>query len=433
MTHAVTHARIVDLTLKNILSTHEAYTRAVGEIFLKPFGIDYAKKYFSTDQKAVAEIIARNPHLKPDDFVTLRKDRPYLIMNATLFIPVSNSGDCPKYAVYPFEFTPLYSGLKAKESVKGIDNQVIGGFFVESFGFGTKLKEKIAGKESVIAVPGKNRFTLCEPVGTSGEAVEMEAVKWAPLGTLPFPQFKYWNPSDSDSPKTHTYNFGDGGILEDTGVVSLLRRKVKYIAVFLTSPFDTEKPVDPHDSGEMLERYYGYNRVACLFGQPIYNTKRGPDYGKIIPDPYRRTVFDPDQFEDLKNQLQTSKDNGGPIFACGKFKVMENKMFGVEGGWDCCIIWVCADTCTNFNSELPPPIRDQLGKPGELGDFPVVKVFFQNSGHVIQLTAPQANLLGNFAYWMVQSKKRDFKNLLKKKKEKEWKPCIPPPHELEKH
>lgn len=409
MIHAVTNARIIDLTLKNILYTHEAYTRAVGEIFLKPFGIDYDKRYFITNQDAVAKIIARNSQLTPDDFVTLRPDRPFLIMNATFFLPISNPLISRTYQICPFEFTPLYSGLKPREPSTGICDQVIGGFFVESFGFDTTLMEA----EGVIAsvTPGRNRFALCEPVGTSGEAVEGIAVKWAPFATLPFPQFNYWNLSDPASNGTHKYNFGDGGILEDTGVTALLRRRVECMAVFLTNPFDTENPIDPNDKNEMTERYYGYNQVACLFGQPIYNTQPGHDFGKLITDPYQRTVFDPVQFEELKNQLQTSKKTGGPIFASGTYSVQSNEMFGVEGSWSCRIIWMCVDTCTDFNRRLPSSIGEQIGQPGELQDFPVVKVFYQNKRYVIQLTPVQANMLGNFAYWMVKDKQQDFLDL----------------------
>ena len=400
MTAAVTNAEIICLTLKNLLKYgHEAYTRAVGEIFLKPFGIDYSTKYFTTDKYAAQKIIARNTELSLDDFVTLRQDRPYLVMNGTIFVP--NPMVCSKYTVYPFEFTPLYSGLKAVESVKGSYDQVIGGFFVESFGFDTTLKSVDSKKRSATVTPGKYPFTLCEPVGTSGEAVESAAVELGPIGTWPFPQFKYWNPSDSDLPKTPTYNFGDGGLIEDTGVVSLLRRKVANIAVFLTEPFDTNpKSNEPKD---MEERYYGYNQVASLFGQPIYNTKKGCCYGKLIRDPIDRTVFDPSQFEELKNGLQKAKKNGGPIYVYGKYKVVTNRMFGVdvEGYSHCNIIWMCVDTCTNFNKKLPDPVKKKIGKPGELQDFPVVKVFDQNIGHIIQLTRPQAYLLENFAYWMV--------------------------------
>ncbi len=136
MTHSVTHAEIVKLTLENIVYTHEAFTRAVGDIFLKPLGIHFTNKYFTTDQNAVSNIISRNPKLKASDFITLRKNRPYLIMNATIFVPEPQSKDDAtddskhhkkpkkKFKIYPFEFTPLYSGLNARESVRGLDNLV---------------------------------------------------------------------------------------------------------------------------------------------------------------------------------------------------------------------------------------------------------------------------------------------------------------------
>jgi hypothetical protein len=164
----------------------------------------------------------------------------------------------------------------------------------------------------------------------------------------------------------------------------------------------------------MAERFYGYNQVACLFGQKIYDSSCGPNYGKKIPDAYNRKVFCSEEFEELEKGFNRTKKDGGPPFYRSTFHVVDNDMFGVKGGWTCNIIWMCVDTSTKFNKKLCESIRDEIGKyGGPLQDFPVVKVFMQNKGSIIQLKAIQANLLGNFAYWMVKSHCKDFDDFLK--------------------
>jgi hypothetical protein len=82
------------------------YARTLNEFLLTPFGLADPHKLLTLDQLAVARIIANNPALHPENFYTMRPDRPYFIAGAAQAYPLG--ADQRLRAV---EMTPLYTGL----------------------------------------------------------------------------------------------------------------------------------------------------------------------------------------------------------------------------------------------------------------------------------------------------------------------------------
>ncbi|MGZ5008377.1 MAG: hypothetical protein ACXWFI_12215 [Methylobacter sp.] len=397
MTYAVTNADIVGKALAELpLHPFSAYVRAVGDIFLKPFGINGTTCYFSTDANAVSSIIKRNPQLKTSDFVTLKANRPFPIMNTSLM----SQNDVDGSSNFPCDCTPLYVGVKADHSKAGINGQNIGGAFVEPFGFNTPAANNVnptAGTATV--TPGTEMFSLCYPVGTSGEALEQWVMANDPVPGLAFPSYSYWNPSDQGStPVVNKYDFGDGGITDDTGVASLLARGVENIVVFLTEPFDIT--VAQYEA-------VGYNQIASLFGQQIFKWDKQV-YEDANPN---SLMLDPAKFAALQTNVQSQMTAGGPVFWQDSYTVQANSWFGIAGGWTCNILWIFNTVAPKWVQQLPYEVESLL-KTDELSDFPYVKVFVQNLGTVINLTPNQANMLGNFGYWMATSAESEIKSLL---------------------
>lgn len=254
-------------------------------------------------------------------------------------------------------------------------------------------------KGTVVVTPGIEKFSLCYPVGTSGEALEQLVMEKDPLPGLIFPSYSYWNPTDeTPCPEVNTYDFGDGGITEDTGVASLLARGVENIVVFLTEPFDTTTP---------QYRAIGYNQIASLFGQQIFDWK-SQAYADANPN---SLMLDPAKFVALKAGLESAMAAGGPVFWKDSYTVQPNNWFGIAGGWTCNILWIFNSISPNWASKLPADVQALL-QTDELSDFPYVKVFDQNFGSVIKLTPQQANMLGNFGYWMTVSAEAEIQSLL---------------------
>ncbi|MGZ5621452.1 MAG: hypothetical protein ACXWFG_11360 [Methylobacter sp.] len=397
MTYAVTNADIVDKALEELLlHPFSAYVRAVGGIFLEPFGINGTTRYFTTDANAVSNIIKRNPQLKQSDFITLKDNRPFPIMNTSLM----SQNDVDGSSNFPCDCTPLYVGVKALHQGVGMKGQNIGGAFVEPFGFNTPSADNVdQAKGTADVTPGTEIFSLCYPVGTSGEALEQWVMANDPVPRLIFPSYSYWNPSDQvASPVVNAYDFGDGGITDDTGVASLLARGVENIVVFLSEPFDIT--VAQYEA-------IGYNQIASLFGQQIYHWKNQA-YVDANPN---SLMLDPAKFDALKANVQSQMAADGPVFWKDSYTVQANSWFGIAGGWTCNILWIFNTVAPKWAEQLPYDVESLL-KTDELSDFPYVKVFKQNPDTIIKLTPNQANMLGNFGYWMATSAESEIKSLL---------------------
>jgi len=420
MTQACTNALLGRLTFERVAYTHEAYTRAVGHIFLKPFDIDGTNSYFSSDQKAVNNITLRNQSLKTEDFITLyshedqSQSSPYYIMNGSLLSPPTKDANLA-YEAFPFEFTPLYSGLKGNSGPDST-GETIGGYYVESYGFNTTNPTVNTEQGWVDVAEASNKFILSSPVGTSGSALEklLAQIEFADELTLFLPQFNYWNPADlnekqpTDALMTQPYLFGDGGISENTGISALLARKVENVVLFITEPYDIT-PVSTK-SCEQGQRYFGYNQMAHLFGAPYYKKNGSGEH--VLVDAYQpfQKFFKFEDYADVQTQLINAKKNNGPVIITKTLEVQQNLRFGIEGGWNVNVTFVVVDTCDGFNHSLDSSVYSN-GKfvPEELENFPAVCTFGQNmkgdiptkSDPLIQLTPAQANLLANQAYWMI--------------------------------
>lgn len=436
MQAAVAAADIADICIKllgeaNALHTPEnrVYEKAVGECFLNPFGINSPNtvinlnpppanaEFFSSTTGMVTNIQTRNAKIK-NKFMTMASDMPFLIMNATMFVPVTQEGMDPTNYICPFEITPLYCGIKAPQTIPGC-TQSIGGVFVESFGFNTTLSGVQGG---VAQATGTYPFELCQPVGASGAALESMLESAAPELLGCFPQFNYWNPLQSGAPQTEQYDFGDGGCIEDTGITSLLARGVENIGVFLTEPVFFPGTDTVGCSG-FTERVFGYNQIAVLFGAELIDADASVANNQleyISPASTTKQVFENSAFQPLLTSLLNARTAGnGMVVSAPNMTVVANSLFGISqvASYTPNVVWSVIDKASNWATSALSTWMSQ--QDGTLSDFPEVAVFFQNPSNIIELTAPQTNLLADFGYWMVMNNQDIFTGVLE--------PTPPPP------
>lgn len=425
MTHVVTNAPIADLTLKNLAFMHEAYSRAVGTIFLQPFNIPSPvnplvdqRRYFTTDENTLEDIKDRNGDISNDDVLVMVPNRPYLIMNTTMLIPtLAASKKFKDYAHYLFEFTPGYCGMFAAHgNYSGIN---LGGSYLETIGFNTN---PVAVSSDLIQTESDYRFELCQPVGTSGSAIEEMILKKNNLEDQLanfLPAYNYWNPTQfvaaPETVQADTIYFGDGGIIENTGIISLLLRGLSNVAAFLSEPVCFG---DANAADVTKYEIFGYNQIACLFGEKIWYRVDDNSPYQLVADIPSRQVFDNTPvggitpFQQLLQSFIGLRNQGKALVQQQTLTVIANSLFGVKGGYNCNVVWSIIDTCTLFNEALAHDISDRIGKDGDLKNFPKVKVFDENEGEIIQLKAIQANLLGSLAYWMVETNMATYFNVL---------------------
>ncbi|CEM07939.1 unnamed protein product [Vitrella brassicaformis CCMP3155] len=199
----------------------ERYSRAVGRIFLKPFGLFDPEKFFSLDQATVREILQYNTNakLQERDFYTVKgikgyDYRPYLLIDGTILTRRKGKAKLlnffyPKPARYHFEMTPLYVGSGAFHPNAGPEGRPIGGGYIAPHLFDSEKPHHYDADKSLVT---------------------------------------YWSPRSPQDFDVYEHDFDDCGLTDNLGIMALLRPKlrpkVKRIVVFCNSgtPIDKCNP-----------------------------------------------------------------------------------------------------------------------------------------------------------------------------------------------
>ena len=385
--HAIANSVLLDDFLKHAirLAGDETYARSIGDCFLTPFQIDSLKRFFGYDQAWVGGILTRNEKMLATDFYLVRSGRPYLIAGG-LILRVNNQPPQPKRV--PFEMTPRYVGSYQPHPQSGSDKRDIGVCYVEPFGFdsdGPEKKPDAQGVANVRLGAGQYRFTLSDVVGTAG-AAPAEVLARIGLDWIGFPEFKYWTTLNGKTlnRRAKEYEFGDAGILENLGVMPLLIRKVKRIVVFINTN-------DPVISETQIN-----NSLPPLFGQ--------------TPDFMDNHVFDPAKYGPLVQALLAAKSDGRPVVHRDMYRVRQNDLYGVEGGWDVDILWVYNERVRDWEGQLRSEVRERIGR-GSLANFPHYLTFLQNPPAIIDLSATQVSLLSHLACWVTLNQEAKLRQM----------------------
>jgi hypothetical protein len=368
--HVVSQSTIADDLLRHLLAGDELLSRVMGDVFLKPVGLDPTGRLFTQDSRSLASILERNTDLTSDDFHLARAGRPFLISTGTV---LRAANDNPGERRFRFDMTPLYLGIRELFPTAGSKNRPIGGGFVEPCGFDSDAPDENPVDGIVDVRLGlRHRFTLSDVVGTTGAAPAWALAKLG-LNFFGFPEFKYWSPSMPAADEKE-YEFGDGGNLENLAIMPLLARKVARIVVFV----NTNHRLVPNQ----------YTEVADSL-PPLFGT---------APDGFMLNhVFPDGRFRPLMDALWARAAEGGPAWHREAYEVLENRHHGVDGGWQVDVTWVYNHMPSAWHGLLRPEVRALVGH-GELGNFPHYETFFQNA-RVIDLSARQTSLLAHMSCW----------------------------------
>ncbi len=223
----------------------ESYAHTLSSIFLDRFGLYDGKKFFN-HESTIEKVLANNPNLSKDDFFLASKNRPYLLVGGVLFSRKEFSkGTNPQDVMFPFEMTPSYSGLSTYHAAtkKNQLAQPIGGGFIESFGY-----DSCAPSSPVVhkgtASPWLERstfsaerykFSLGDMIAISGAApAEVVATKIR-YNSLSLPELMHWAIDTKAAPVTEELKHGDGGHIDNIGIMPFLARKIQNILVFVNT------------------------------------------------------------------------------------------------------------------------------------------------------------------------------------------------------
>jgi hypothetical protein len=386
--HAIANSILIDDFLKHMvrLAGDETIARALGDVFLAPFGLDARRHFFSLDQKAVDVILSHNPQMRVSDFYQVRSGRPFLIANSLILRPENSS---PQPVRIPFETTPLYAGARPLFLGAGSDGRNIGGGYVEPFGYDSDAPDNPPDASSRVRVrlgTTRHRYTLSDVIASTC-AAPAETLAQAGLNFVGFPEFKHWPLVAIGEVSAKEYEIGDGGILENLGVTPLLARKVENIIAFINTKDELT------GSGIGLIN----TSIPPLFGQTLgFQTNH---------------VFPAAQYEKLVDGLLAAKKAGGTVMFRDRYEVIENVHFGIEGGWGVNVLWVYNERVSAWEQKLPAEIRRLIGA-GSLANFPHYCTFFQNPPAVTDLSAKQTQMLAHLSCWNVVNNAEVFYSML---------------------
>jgi len=393
----------------------------VGDQFLRPFDLwrHDAHYYMAADATAVSDIKQRNPFLKNAQFITPVVGRPKtFVMNAAMMAPTGYHHNMTSLQMSPgFVGSPFYPGgtgevtykkhTSMSEDLFGAESitKLVGGGFVESFAFGGREYGK------GLNVPARP-FTLADAAGISSLAPGHAIGNTFHKLDLVNAEVEYWpvkkGCSDDDSTM---YEAGDGGSLENIGLLPMLQRQARKVAWFLNgfTPIAPKSEVDfcgDNWTSKDLKEGAIASDVYTLFGYE-YDADSSADYSK-------NTVFRKDDFKGFACELQRKKEAGLPAVLRLNLTVQKNEWWGIEGGYVLDSIFSYLDRSADFEDMLPIDTREELersrtrsrfSKAGELNKFPGYTTV------VAGYTAPQVNLLAALTEYAILENKDLFIDL----------------------
>jgi len=293
---------------------------------------------------------------------------------------------------------------------------VVGGGFVETFAFGGEApatSEQMGGRAAVGYPVGKP-MSLAAAVGISSFAAGGKLEGSAVLGKTLNPQAVAWpvlDPSVQPGPQSALrYEYGDGGIVDNSGLLALLQRgarKVVWIAssyVELSTSYDfagaTPATFDPYAADVVVQLY-------TAFGYP-YNTLG-----------YHQThnqVFRKDRLLDVVRRIANLRDEGKPAVCSFNCEVLPNAWWGISGGFEVDVMLIYLTSVSNFEAALPGDTKAELAKKtdGAFANFPIYSTVGNNGMTIneLGLTGCQINLLAAQGEYSVAQNAEAFQQLL---------------------
>ncbi len=404
------------------------FARMINTILLANLGITDVNRFFSLDANSVAQIVANNtPGLTAADFYTLRNDRPYFIACATQVYP-----DDKQLEMRQFEYSPLYDGTSQYFPTGGSPAGAFGGGYVQNFAFDSS-DPQVPDAHGLITVDAPlHRFTISDLMGSSG------AAPGSILDSLGFPslfaQVHYWDPRNAGTAATvQKMSIVDGGDLENTGIVALLRRQYPVILVGVNTsiPMNTAsgtyegidyqiaalfgyEPAETQATREIRNpvRAHGKQTSAATPPASIPADQQTPQALQISIPQQPIQVFPQADWPAVRDGLKKALAGGGPVYYVSEHTIYEQNPFGIAqypNGQKVKVVWLYNQRIAKWVSQLRPDVAaflDSKSKTEFMANFPNYDTVQQNSDllgikELLMYTPRQVNLLADMWTWAI--------------------------------
>mmetsp|Transcript_108757 Transcript_108757/g.272559 ORF Transcript_108757/g.272559 Transcript_108757/m.272559 type:complete len:721 (-) Transcript_108757:203-2365(-) len=373
------------------------WRRLMRKQFLKPFGLTDKDALLALDEAHVARIKAANPQLANFTFLTPQPGKPKVFVMGAAILAVDGKRKTdaasfqisPDYIGTPFyvdtDHRPLYTAADGK--VGELSAGIVGGGLIETFAFGGDAPADQDGGFDRLPSPSRP-FTLADAmaIATYADFLPGEStVGWTP-------SHKYW-PIGPGNQKAQRYMIGDGGFIEDTGLLPMLQRRAKRIALFLF--------VGP---GQQLNDAVDFCDLSTRISKGSFDPKSFEPKGKLADSIYvlfgygyddgkwhkmHNTVFKQNEMFHVACGLQRLKKQGKPLVFKAKHAVQPNPYWGIQGGYTVEIAYVYNDKIPEFEELLPLDTQKSLTK--DMKGFPTdLPAGLYMKPRIIKLMAAQA-------------------------------------------
>ena len=395
---------IADLKLKYRYPDDYLWQGLIGKYVLAPFGLwnqdfkgGYPNQYYSSSASeltAPGGILSRNPELSVDQFTVMQRQRPFLIMNGSMY---SNSSASFSSQLLPFESTPLAAGIRMTFAGQGPGGRDIGGGLIENFGMGSMWQHDLPDNQAAVSVPARP-FALSDMASISSAAFAQVIESLHDLFGLD-PQYLYWPVANREDPKNtaYSYTFADGGLLENTGVASMLSRQVPNVIACVTS----QTPLSMQDGEIVLD-----SQIPLLFGitpsQKSLLHKEPKRQSVPNQDVTFVQVFPTASYQELAQGLWNANSAGGPAMYLQTLQTVANPNFGVPE-YTVKVLWVYNTAVQDWFNQLQPSVQKVVQGTR---NFPNYDTIWQ-----LNLSPTEVNLLADLSCWNLMTNQAMVKGL----------------------
>lgn len=363
--------------------------------FLVPFNLGKKDCFMAPSSEAEAKIKASNPQLANFCFQKPQPGKPkvFVIGAALLAAAEDPKTDAVSYQISPdysgtpfyvdIEHRPLYVASKARG--EWLDTSIVGGGFIQTFGVGAAAPINQTGGLRDLPSP-RRPFTLADAMAfaTYADFLPGKSFDWTPSAM-------YW-PIGRGSAPARRFMIGDGGFIEDTGLLPMLQRRVPRIALFLF--------VGP---GQQLNASVDYCKLSTQIASGGFDPSTFKAAGNICDSLYtmfgygyddgqwhksHNTVFKQSDMFEVGCEIQKLKQDGKPLVIKKTHKVQANSYWGIRP-YQVEIIYMYNDRVPEFEKRLPKDTQNALqhGMKGFPTDLPAGLYM---KPRIIKLMAAQA-------------------------------------------
>lgn len=399
-------------TMHRRLDAQNLWADFVAISLLKPLGLDKNASLMAASAEDEAEIKRRNPLLEDVGFQVPHPSRKQLlVLNGAILAPVGAAAT--KDTIVSLQMSPDFTGSPffpdgRQRNINypySKQNVTLGGGFVETFAFGGGAPTPQTGGRSSMGAPAQP-FTLAQALGITSAAfaspfASQAASVVAAQGRDVAPRIDTWPVGSVEQP-TMTFEAGDGGSLENSGLLAMLQRRVEKVVWLI----NTDQPIASQAQFDWCGEHQHLDPFKKVTDQLTDKFGYGKD-GDIY-HLSKNQVFARARLQDIVCELQTKKEAGRPTVHFATLRVLPNAWWGITGNFDVDIAFIYNSRCTEFEAMLPPDVGLEVSKGargggGLFNKFPHYSTVFQNPLQLTALKNEQISLLAAQAEYFIAS------------------------------